>query len=515
MPERAAAFVFGAACLVGLAGAFVGLRASSFSVDELFTGWVIGDGDPAHVLSRAVTDVHPPLYYLLLAAVSRATGTDEIGLRVFSAVCAVGAILTFVLGTPRAFSLTGRLFAATLATGSYFWFYQSQNARSYALAMLIGAGLVVITLRLLRHSAEGQPPSALDIAGLAFACLAESSIHFYGLLVAGSALLALSVAIPTRRMILLGAAVAIAMLGVLYIELVLRRFVQQDVSATWIGSNVAWYRTELINAVLLSLNRWAKVAIGICVVVAAIGLWSQRTTTLGRRPATTALLVCASVPAMVLFGAVLSSVIFAPNFTDQNLLLASPFIWAALAALYDLSIGRAPVRINWVANAALSICALLAASGVTARGLPRNDPIRESAAWIERTFPGCRGETLLALAASARPPGREKTYNVPTGDYLYSNYLVGFASAHAEYLTDVPTDAATVARLHNRGKQRCPVVAWSARHVTPDAASTAATTLFPIVASPMRVMTFRTYGDTFPPRLDGPTAFVIYARPSG
>jgi hypothetical protein len=55
--------VFYLACAIGLIGAFFGLDSSSFWIDELFTAWVVkGDDGLSGVLTRALTDLHPPIY---------------------------------------------------------------------------------------------------------------------------------------------------------------------------------------------------------------------------------------------------------------------------------------------------------------------------------------------------------------------------------------------------------------------------------------------------------------------
>lgn len=153
---------FGIACAVGLVGAFVGLKVSSFWIDELFTAWIveIGIGFDEFV-ARIVTDVHPPVYYVLAFLHAQLFGDDEVGLRSLSALCAVAAVLLFIVATKSYFSLAARLFGGAMATGSFFWFYQAQNARGYSLSFLIGVAMLAISLSILAK--RSRPDAKPDI----------------------------------------------------------------------------------------------------------------------------------------------------------------------------------------------------------------------------------------------------------------------------------------------------------------------------------------------------------------
>ena len=457
-PDRLATAVFGLICGVGLVGAFVGLSASSFTADEIFTAWVIGtDGDVGGVLRRALTDVHPPLYYFSAFFFSRMTGLDELGMRLLSALCATGALLTFILGTRRSFSLAARLFAAASATGSYFWFYHAQNVRSYALTMLIGAGIVAVSVDLISRSTGERKLRHSVIAGLFGLCVLEAAVHFYGLLVGIATLLALSAAIPARRLVFLALAAALVILGGAYIEFVERRFVSPDVNSSWIGSSPAWYRDQLIGAAIQGLGRGTKFIIGVCLLTGCVAFWTNRRAPLQNRHALAALLITGSVPVLVFVGGFLSSLLFQPSLTDRNVLVSVPFVWGGFAALYDLAVGPAPSSAKYAANGLIAICLLLGASMVTTRGLAMNEPFGESASWIEKAFPECRNQKLLAIAAVKHgPPAQEPAL---WGGHLYSSFLRGFASAKVEYLSDVAADGETVALLRDRSRPgACPEI---------------------------------------------------------
>src|SRR6478609_8619913 len=177
---------FGLACAVGLVFAFVGLDTHGLWFDELFTARLLEPAPGTTLFARIATDVHPPIYLFTLSGVTRLFGDGETGLRLLSATAACGAILAFVLGTRRIFSLPARLFGAAMATGSLFWFDQAQNARSYGLCLLIVSGVLVVSLALLKP--DRQRRRLLLVALLALAA-AGSFTHFYVLYVSLSVLI--------------------------------------------------------------------------------------------------------------------------------------------------------------------------------------------------------------------------------------------------------------------------------------------------------------------------------------
>src|SRR6516165_10073436 len=83
---------FGMAIVVGLAGAFVGLATHGFWFDELFTARLI-EPDGTSLMARIVTDVHPPVYLVLLSLYSKIAGDGDAALRSLSALAASASIL--------------------------------------------------------------------------------------------------------------------------------------------------------------------------------------------------------------------------------------------------------------------------------------------------------------------------------------------------------------------------------------------------------------------------------------
>ncbi|MGH7213206.1 MAG: glycosyltransferase family 39 protein [Tepidisphaeraceae bacterium] len=134
---------------------------------------------PARV-ARAVflSDTNPPLYYLLLYAWTRATGTGNVALRLFSALWAV---LCFPLVWSMARQLGGRraaLVAGALWALSPACLYYSLEVRMYSLLWFVVVATAWLALRLHRR---GTTPLTLALWALATA--AGFLTHYFFLFV--------------------------------------------------------------------------------------------------------------------------------------------------------------------------------------------------------------------------------------------------------------------------------------------------------------------------------------------
>ena len=197
----AAGWVLAGVAMVSCVYAFVGLSASSWWTDELFTLFLIDHhGGAGEVVRRALTDTHPPAYYLLLFGWSRLFGLGEVALRSLSALLAVGAVAVFVVATRGVFSRTARAFAAAIATTSPIWFFQAQNIRNYALCFLLAAVLLSLALGLRREMRGGRGTWGWRWAALTLVGALDAMTHFYGLLTVGALLLVLILTLPSWRL---------------------------------------------------------------------------------------------------------------------------------------------------------------------------------------------------------------------------------------------------------------------------------------------------------------------------
>ena len=134
------------------------LDLQSFWYDEAFT--------PVHVLHPSLwatlrsvvhTENTPPLWYLLAWADSRVLGTGEVALRLPSALAGIATVpVAWAIGRELAGRRAAIVCAALVAVNPLFVWY-SQEARAYALFVLMAALAMLCFLRALR-----EPDAAAD-----------------------------------------------------------------------------------------------------------------------------------------------------------------------------------------------------------------------------------------------------------------------------------------------------------------------------------------------------------------
>lgn len=146
MGEGGALRLLGTLLLAGAAVRFATLGEQSFWRDEASTALEL-HGGLGHALS-SVRDLEgmPPGYFVLAWLWSRVFGLGEVGLRSLSGLIGVGTIaVAWALG--REWSHRAGLLAAALVAASPFLVWYSQEARPYALLVLLSA---IATLMLVR-----------------------------------------------------------------------------------------------------------------------------------------------------------------------------------------------------------------------------------------------------------------------------------------------------------------------------------------------------------------------------
>lgn len=189
---------------------FYRLDAQSFWNDEGNSAR-LSERDLGRILEGTASDIHPPLYYLLLRGWRELAGEDEFGLRAFSVFAGV---LTVAATAALARLLTHRrrghapsmaatsvvLIAALLAAVNPALVYYSQETRMYALLALLAALATLCLLRWLR--AERAPGWML---GYVLTAVAGLYTHYYFPVVLGvHALLVLAALWPWSAARVLG-----------------------------------------------------------------------------------------------------------------------------------------------------------------------------------------------------------------------------------------------------------------------------------------------------------------------
>lgn len=139
---RSAPSVLGAPTLwaailaVAFALRWAGLGAIEFGLDEYYA--ILTADSPAGILHTLRNDPNPPLYFYILRGWMAAFGDSEMGARSLSVVCGV-AFVAALGGWVRQFAVerSAPVWAMTVAALSPIQVYHSQQARAYALLVLL------------------------------------------------------------------------------------------------------------------------------------------------------------------------------------------------------------------------------------------------------------------------------------------------------------------------------------------------------------------------------------------
>jgi 4-amino-4-deoxy-L-arabinose transferase-like glycosyltransferase len=237
------------ACCAALALAALALRLYALDRQSMWadegSSLALASRPLLQIAQDTARDVHPPLYYWLLHNWMLLFGQTPAALRGFSALCgALAAALTAALAW-RWFGGGAALVAGIAAAFSPFAIHYSQEARMYALLLLLATLTWMALTRALTPSEAGHRPDATahrPVVTLLLYCgvaLAALYTHYYAVTLVAATFLAGAVALAARkaaRAIFLRWLAAHAALGMLYVP--------------WV-----WYSRE-------RLSGWASAAAG-------------------------------------------------------------------------------------------------------------------------------------------------------------------------------------------------------------------------------------------------------------
>ena len=165
---------------------FTSLGAQSFWVDETETARLVSKSLPGLLGGLAHSESTPPLYYVLAWLWSQLFGTGEAALRSLSATIGTLTVPIAYAAGSELVSRRAGLVTAALATVSPLLVWYSQEARAYALFLLLAAISILFLSRALRE------PSTRADAGWAASCSLALLTHYFAVyLVAAEAIVLL------------------------------------------------------------------------------------------------------------------------------------------------------------------------------------------------------------------------------------------------------------------------------------------------------------------------------------
>jgi Dolichyl-phosphate-mannose-protein mannosyltransferase len=161
---------------------FLALSTQSYWYDEAITVELVRRPFSAMLGAVPQSESTPPLYYVLAWIWSQIFGTDEAGLRSLSAALGTATVPATYAAGRQFVSRRSAFVAAALVAVSPLLVWYSQEARAYALLVLLGA-LSLIPLR----QAAGLRPGGPLTAWAVFASLALATHYFAVFLIAAEA----------------------------------------------------------------------------------------------------------------------------------------------------------------------------------------------------------------------------------------------------------------------------------------------------------------------------------------
>jgi mannosyltransferase len=174
------------------------------------------------------TEATPPLYFLLAWVWSQVFGIGEVGLRSLSTVIGIVTVALVIAATQRLTDRRTARFAGALAALNPFLIYYAQEARAYALLVLLTFSSVAAAAIAVRERRQAWVAAWAVTAGLALLT------HYFAVLIVVPTALWLLLAYPTRRT----AAIAVGFVGVIGLALLPRLIDQRSSGRTdWVTAS--------------------------------------------------------------------------------------------------------------------------------------------------------------------------------------------------------------------------------------------------------------------------------------
>jgi len=246
----------------------VGLRHESLWNDELSSWYRSSFSTIEQVVDLGVKpDVHPPGYQILLFCAMRVMGDSETALRLPSAIAGILTIpVLFLIGRKLFGASTGLLASALLAVSpSHIWL--SQEARPYALLILLVSLSVLLLIRLLARVRKGERASLVELSAFALLGILLEYTHYFGLLVfllEAAALLIVSLVLRKGRL----QAAAVGLVPVAFFLPWLPVALAQGSG----GSYIALPSLKTFYSLVLQYMGWSKVLTVILLLMVPAGL---------------------------------------------------------------------------------------------------------------------------------------------------------------------------------------------------------------------------------------------------
>jgi mannosyltransferase len=371
---------------------FATLDQQSFWYDESVTVGLVRM-DFGDMLDRIPeSESTPPLYYMVAWLWAKVFGTGEVGLRSLSALCGTAFVPVMYAIGARAVGIRVGLVAAGLAAVNPLLVWYSQEARTYALLVLLAGLSFLFFIRLL----TGDPRRRTLVLWAVVSALALATHYFAAFLVAIEAVWLLASAANRRPIAVAASAVAVVELALLPLLLHQRSLELADfIDDTSLGYRLVRAPKQFLVGFDAPGEVITGVAAGLLVVLALWFVWS-RGDDRERRAARIGLIVGG-----ILLGATALLAIGGVDYFDtRNVLVAWPPLALAVAAgLGAHGAGRAGIA---TAAALALLCASTVLFVVTSESLQRDD-WRGVAAALAADSPATPRAVVVTPSSAPKP----------------------------------------------------------------------------------------------------------------
>jgi len=450
-------------------GAFVGLDTSSLWTDELFSTYF---SDPSlktvsDLLLRASEDVNPPGYYLLLWIMRKLTALPvELAGRVLSALLGCLVIVAVIFAPTRSVWLAPRLAGGAFGAGSVIWFFVTQEARAYALVLLLVACMAAMALRCMQALREGRTPVPTLIA-LTTLSIAASLTHYYGFLLAGGLFTMLLV---FTRSVHVFATVTFAGLSILACMVAFvawhKSQMVPDINNTWFSADpvaLLHVAKSVTRQVVGSFE--AAVFLGLLAVLGAgtlalrgiVEAWRA----LGQSDVGAALgLLVGACMFAYLYG-VAVAVSFAPMLSHRLGYILAPVAWIGVAYAIQLVLTLGGVFLTRATVAILALALLPLSLQALERGRDTKQPWRHTAETVT-ALGNCIGATLPVVW------WEQPYFAADDPEWFYGHYLPSDSTRkwlpidRSALVAGLGSDGMrTLVRNTASGRRACPLLLWA------------------------------------------------------
>lgn len=376
----------GLAGIVALAAVlrFAAIGEQSFWFDEYFSVVIANGGLGELIDAVRETEKTPPLYYVLALAWERAFGDGEAAMRSLSALFGVATVPVVFEAARRLVGARSGLIAAALVATSPLLVWYSQEARAYALLVLLAALALLCFVRAL-----DEPQGRRWLWGWALASGLALLTHYAAI----AAIAPQAAWLIARRPGRLESGAAIGAVGLVALALA-PLVAMHDDGVNWIelldlGDRVGQSVVQFAVGLQVPWPAIAPLAIGALALALALAL-SRLDAATRRAAALTASVALAG--AALVFALALAG----PDFLITRNLLA---IWPAAAVALAVVLGAPAVPRIAGGAAAMTICAAGIALSV----------------WVAAT-PAAQKPDWRELAAALGPAGEARTIAGPSAD---------------------------------------------------------------------------------------------------